>query len=413
MYYDDLEQAYELYDDYEYDSGGLTVNLSTIALWIALLAAGACLWVWWGKEPASSAAALRSALSKPQAAPAGAWKPSGDSEGWCVDWLPMIDAVPQSQNVGACVSWIQAEGTYQTINNPLNTTLDYSGVVRLHNDVGVKVYDTRQRGLEANAKTILQSGHGYEAIIAGLRANDAEATLQAVEASEWGTGGLSLEVWRNQLKAKYTGSGPSAAPASSAHEAITLPADVQAVVDSVRALVIGRISAGLPAAAPAPAAPANAPLTAAGDVPAASAPAIPGKKADVIPNWQSHVNGRFDSYNCDAWGMQGCIHYGTDIVGNGEGTQVFAPFNGAFASCQDNGEGGAYIGIWIVYIDEKGGEILINHFRELGNWCNQPAGTPIHAGDLLGTMRGDANHVHMQVTVDGELRDFEKYYAEY
>ena len=139
----------------------------------------------------------------------------------------------------------------------------------------------------------------------------------------------------------------------------------------------------------------------------------PAHKAAPIPGWQQRINAGFYATNCSAWGMQsGCQHFGTDIGGDGEGTSVFAPVGGAFVRCQDNGESGPYIGVWIEYTADDGAAILINHFRELGDWCAQPAGTRIEAGALLGTMRGDANHVHVQVSAGGQLVDFERYFEE-
>lgn len=408
---DDLIYAYEL-ADYD-EASGITLTLPSMGLWLAVLAVAALAMLMWGKYPNTLTTGLRSPLSASGAAgnlftpaAAGEWTPVGESETWCVDLLRLRNIAPRGESVGACVAWIRGEGTYQTINNPLNTTQDMPGQERgIWNSHGVKIYDTRQTGLEAAARTLDYTGHGYEAIVAGLAANDGDAAVAAIEASDWGTGGIAAEVWRTELAAKYKAAQPAGqAPAAAApDEALSIPADVQAVIDSVRALVQGRLQGTAPAAPLAPARPASS----------STAPLIGGKKAEVVPNWQARVNGRFDSWNCDAWGFQGCIHYGTDIVGQGEGTEVFAPFNGSFASCQDNGDGGALIGMWIVYIDEKGNEQLINHFRELRDWCSQVPGTPIRAGDLLGTMRGDANHVHMQTRVNGELVDFEEYWYSY
>jgi murein DD-endopeptidase MepM/ murein hydrolase activator NlpD len=133
-------------------------------------------------------------------------------------------------------------------------------------------------------------------------------------------------------------------------------------------------------------------------------------KADPIPNWQQHINAGFYAVNCGAWGMQsGCQHFGTDIGGNGEGTPVYAPFGGSYTGCQDNGDSGPYIGKWIEYTADDGAQFLINHFRD-SPFCGAPAGTRINAGDFIGTMRGDANHVHIQTTANGGLVDFEQYW---
>jgi murein DD-endopeptidase MepM/ murein hydrolase activator NlpD len=139
-----------------------------------------------------------------------------------------------------------------------------------------------------------------------------------------------------------------------------------------------------------------------------------GAKAAPVADWTGRINAGFYTVNCGAWGFQkGCQHWGVDIAGDGEGTPVYAPFGGRLRRCQDNGDGGPLIGRWIEYTDDHGGELLINHFRDLGAWCEMPPGTRIEAGALLGTMRGDANHVHMQVIAGGELVDFERYFEEY
>ena len=133
-------------------------------------------------------------------------------------------------------------------------------------------------------------------------------------------------------------------------------------------------------------------------------------KAAPVQDWQQHINAGFYSINCGAWGMQpGCQHFGTDIGGNGEGTPVFAPYGGSYTGCQDNGESGPYIGKWIEYTVDDGARFLINHFRD-SPLCGMPSGTRINAGDFIGTMRGDANHVHIQVNVGGTLVDFSEYW---
>lgn len=136
------------------------------------------------------------------------------------------------------------------------------------------------------------------------------------------------------------------------------------------------------------------------------------QRADIIPDWQQRVNpdARFSTINCGAWGFQsGCQHFGTDILGNGEGTPVYAPYGGTYTGCQDNGDGGPYIGKWIEYTADDGARFLINHFRD-SPFCGAAVGTRIDAGDFIGTMRGDANHVHVQISVSGQLVDFEEFW---
>lgn len=139
--------------------------------------------------------------------------------------------------------------------------------------------------------------------------------------------------------------------------------------------------------------------------------AVPGVSlhADIIPDWRSHINAGFYTTNCVFWSFQsGCQHFGTDIGGQGEGTPVYAPVGGFYTGCVDNGDGGPYIGKWIEYTADDGALFLINHFRD-SPFCGAAPGTRIEAGALIGWMRGDANHVHVQVSVGGTLVDFETY----
>lgn len=131
--------------------------------------------------------------------------------------------------------------------------------------------------------------------------------------------------------------------------------------------------------------------------------------ADIIPDWRSHITAGFSTVNCTYWSFQfGCQHFGTDIGGQGEGTPVYAPVGGTYTGCQDNGDSGPYIGKWIEYTADDGAQFLINHFRD-SPFCGAAPGTRIEAGAFIGTMRGDANHIHVQVGVGGVLVDFEEY----
>jgi murein DD-endopeptidase MepM/ murein hydrolase activator NlpD len=143
-----------------------------------------------------------------------------------------------------------------------------------------------------------------------------------------------------------------------------------------------------------------------------AAEATHAARAEIVPDWRAHINAGFDTVDCGAWGFQsGCQHFGVDVGGDGEGTPVYAPVGGWYRGCQDNGESGPYIGKWITYDADDGAAFLINHFRD-SPFCGVPAGTRIEAGALLGTMRGDANHVHVQTSVNGQLVDFEAYMQE-
>jgi murein DD-endopeptidase MepM/ murein hydrolase activator NlpD len=115
------------------------------------------------------------------------------------------------------------------------------------------------------------------------------------------------------------------------------------------------------------------PIVVQAQTPATTSPALfSGTKAPPVADWTQRINAGFHAVNCGAWGFQtGCQHWGTDIAGDGEGTPVYAPFSGTLGGCTYNGESGPLVGWWIEYTDDHGGEILINHFREMGDWCNQ------------------------------------------
>jgi len=97
----------------------------------------------------------------------------------------------------AFVCWAAAEGGKASFN-PLNTTLWRPGSTN-YNSVGVKNYPSFDVGVEATASTLNYGAdrfkYGYRPIRRRFRKNrNAERILRAVEASEWGTGGLALRV---------------------------------------------------------------------------------------------------------------------------------------------------------------------------------------------------------------------------
>lgn len=97
----------------------------------------------------------------------------------------------------AIVCWIAAEGGFAKCN-PLNTTLWRPGCSN-YNSVGVKNYPSIDVGIEATASTLNYGAdrfrYGYRPIRRRIRKNrNAERILKAVEKSEWGTGGLALQV---------------------------------------------------------------------------------------------------------------------------------------------------------------------------------------------------------------------------
>lgn len=249
-------------------------------------------------------------------------------------------------------AWEQEEGSNPDCFNPLNTTLDMGSGTSINSDK-VKCYADYETGLAATMQTL--AAPEYAPIVAAIQQNDAEAFIVALGASRWGTNA----------------------------------ANVRAILGPGQLVDANPVVEEAPATASVP-----APVT--------------GGKADPIPDWPNHINAGFYTVNCAYWGFQaGCQHFGTDLGGDGEGTPVFAPYPGTVIECTDNGDGGAYIGKWIEYRLADGTVFLINHFRDIYK-CTE--GTPIEAGEQLGTMRGDANHVHVQVTEGGQLVDFVDYW---
>jgi len=118
-----------------------------------------------------------------------------DRNDWAHYFIDKLGAVHGVNNARAIVSWIQAEGGTAHWN-PLNTTQKEPGSWD-YNSVGVQNYPDFDTGLAATVKTILQTDKdlGYYRIVGRLRRAERPArTLRAVEASQWGTGGLALEV---------------------------------------------------------------------------------------------------------------------------------------------------------------------------------------------------------------------------
>lgn len=114
-------------------------------------------------------------------------------------FLKEIGAPVTRRNRRALLAWMQAEGDAGRFN-PLNTTHEAPGASDF-NWVGVKNYVNFGQGVWATAETLNYGAdrdlYGYKPIRARLRGNKpAWRTLQAVEHSQWGTGGLALRVLR-------------------------------------------------------------------------------------------------------------------------------------------------------------------------------------------------------------------------
>jgi peptidoglycan hydrolase CwlO-like protein len=87
-------------------------------------------------------------------------------------------------NLVAVVAWEAAEGTPATWN-PLATTINMPGST-IYNSHGVRNYRSKEQGIEASVMTLRRPGHGYEAIVASLKAgNEAMQTGRAINRSDW------------------------------------------------------------------------------------------------------------------------------------------------------------------------------------------------------------------------------------
>jgi murein DD-endopeptidase MepM/ murein hydrolase activator NlpD len=273
------------------------------------------------------------------------WRVSSPRERWAVD---LLRAVGNREPTPATIAFVvawQAEENTTARFNPLATSQDMPGAT-LFNSHGVKEYSSYEEGIAATVKTLSYSYTGYADILAGLQTNNPALALSGLSSSPWAAEAGYGERVRGLWERQ-------------SRTTVSLPNNVA--------------------------------------------------RADIVPDWRSRINAGFYTVDCRFWSFQtDCQHFGTDIAGDGEGTPVYAPVSGVYAGCQDNGASGPYIGKWVEYTADDGARFLINHFRD-SPYCAMPPGTRIEAGAFLGTMRGDANHVHVQISVGGQLVDFEEY----
>lgn len=112
---------------------------------------------------------------------------------WATDLLRLANWPRTKSNLVALVAWLAAEGT-EAKWNPLATTKPWPGATNF-NSVGVKNYADLASGLSATLDTLRDSGHGYGGIRRRLRIGAwPRSTLRAVERSDWGTGGLAVQI---------------------------------------------------------------------------------------------------------------------------------------------------------------------------------------------------------------------------
>jgi peptidoglycan hydrolase CwlO-like protein len=155
-----------------------------------------------GQRIAERRALLRDLVKKiqkivaAQAPPLGSFPPAKGPYTqitWAQALLVRLGAPATTQNLVAVTAWEMAEGGhwYNTASyNPLNTTMPEPGATSM-NSVGVKAYVSWQQGFVATIAT-LRNGR-YGPILAALaRGHDAQAVVDAVAASPWGTHSISL-----------------------------------------------------------------------------------------------------------------------------------------------------------------------------------------------------------------------------
>ena len=114
--------------------------------------------------------------------------------------LKCLGAEPTKSNMLFMYAWRQAEGG-KAKNNPFNTTLKMPGATS-YNSIGVKNYETPEKGIEATCKT-LKNGrdkYGYDKIIDGLKNDVGLSQLSdAVINSKWGTKDLLTRITKDYI----------------------------------------------------------------------------------------------------------------------------------------------------------------------------------------------------------------------
>jgi hypothetical protein len=110
---------------------------------------------------------------------------------WAKDFLDAAVLPVTAENVRAVVSWIRAESgdpPNAARFNPLNTTERMPGSWNYNYNGGYPVqnYGDYQTGIRANA-IVLRNGRYPQVVAALQRGNDAEAVINAVVVSPWGT----------------------------------------------------------------------------------------------------------------------------------------------------------------------------------------------------------------------------------
>lgn len=118
---------------------------------------------------------------------------------WSKSFLHYGSFRVEKRRLWAMVAWTSAEGSNARFN-PLACTAKRPGSTPFNWNGGFPVqnYTSEEQGLEAILDTLHKGAaeHGYQAILDALSADrtTAKAILEGVEESDWGTGGLALEI---------------------------------------------------------------------------------------------------------------------------------------------------------------------------------------------------------------------------
>lgn len=113
---------------------------------------------------------------------------TGDQRAWATKLLSRLGAPSTDENVNAITTWMRYEGGHWKNSahyNPLNTTQPEQGATSM-NRVGVKAYKNWDQGLDATVTT-LRNGKYANILSALMQGTNAQAVLQAVNNSPWGT----------------------------------------------------------------------------------------------------------------------------------------------------------------------------------------------------------------------------------
>lgn len=120
-------------------------------------------------------------------------------------FLVALGAPLTKENVNLLAAWSYCEkphypGSAWQGNNPWNTTMPCCHWTGNLNDVGVKIYPTKEDGIEANRRTILNGL--YQTMVSAIMSSNPEQFLSARdEISTWGTNADCIRSIYNSLSA--------------------------------------------------------------------------------------------------------------------------------------------------------------------------------------------------------------------